>query len=526
MLEHGSHRFGQKLVMRDDKDQPTGEALEKGMGQTVPPSAPAASFTPVSPGASESKVPSLTLTLSKDKMQALLSVKPSSDPAEKLKWEDIVVVGERLGLSADRFNPDGLQTLCDGWNHKHEKWTDIVVAESFQRPLAGADGKIEWLIPVPWSKADGTSEGKDGPSQTPMRDMREVRSIVAVEAGQPILRLLPAGKGFQGQDLLGNWVTAPDGKPMAFLPGINLDEKADQPGIWIAKKSGFLRLKDGRPEVQECFTVEGDVDYATGNIKYERSAEIRGDVQDGFGVTVGGELAIGGTVGDSRLIVGSNVLIRGGFQGKGQGQISAKGTVTMGFGGNQTIRAYGSIEILKEAYNMQLFTRDGLRVHGNLVGGRAVAQHTLECSVAGNESGTPTLIEIGFDFVALEGLHEVDTRIKEYTEAQTRFCAHMKQLKEMYRQGQRMTPELAREMVTIRQALEKLDQALPILNSRKSQLSEMLRKGLQRTGLMARIEKKAFAGVTIKMGPEHIRLSENLAGPRRFVFSEGRIKVY
>jgi uncharacterized protein (DUF342 family) len=512
--------------MRDGLDQSRGEALNRGSSPPLTPTEAPNAFSPALPDTSSHKVPSLVLSLSKDKMQALLSVKPGPDPKEKLVWEDILLVGERMGLPGKCFQPEVVMGLCDAWNQKKEMVADVVVAESFQPPQPGVDGKLEWLIRVPWGQADAQAEAKAPPIESAMRDMREVRAIVAVEAGQPILRVVPPGKGISGQDLLGGMLQALDGKPYPFQPGVNIDEIPGQPGVWKANKSGFLRLKDGRPEVQECFTVEGDVDYTTGNIKYERSAEIRGDIQDGFGVCVGGELAIGGTVGDCRVVVGSNVLIRGGFQGKGQGHILAKGAVTLGFCSNQSIRAYGPIEILKEAYNMQIFTRHSLRVHGNLVGGRALAQNGLECSVAGNDHGTPTLIEIGMDYVAWEGLQEVESRLKDYTEAQSRFQARMNQLKESYRLTQRMVPELAREMMTIRQALEKLDQALPILNSRRTLLAESLRKGFQRMGLTVRIEKKAFAGVTVKMGAEQIRLNENLPGPRRFVFTDGRIKVY
>ncbi len=497
-------------------------------------SAPAVSENPVigfSPApAMDSRTPSLTLSLSRDVMKALLTITPGIDSKERLRLDDILAAGGRIGMEAKRFNPESLGEMIDAWNQNPQPLREEIVAVSLQSPQEGAPGRLEWLLPVPWGKpekeATPISPLDATPTDSPKRDMREVKSIVAVTAGQSLVRVLPPGKGIHGEDLLGRLLPAQDGKPIAFIPGLNIEESPQEHGLFLAKKSGFLRLKDGRPEVQECFIVEGDVDYSTGNIRYDRSAEIRGDVQDGFGISIGGDLEIGGTVGDCRIIAGGTVLIHGGFQGKGQGILHAKSGVSFGFGSNQAVRAYGPIEVLKEAYNMSLSTREALSVRGPIVGGRAMAGVMIECSVAGNEHGTPTSLEVGFDFLALEGQQEVEARIKEYSEAQSRFVARQNALKEQYRNQKRMQPDMARELVLIRQALEKLAQAMPVLQSRRSLLAETLRKGLQRPGLQIRVEKMVHAGVIVKIGTEHLRLPNNVAGPRRFVLDEGRIKVF
>jgi uncharacterized protein len=493
--------------------------------------------------------PSLALNLTKDVMRAVLTVTPGADPNEKLTLDDIVSAGARVGIAAQIFNPETLGSLVDAWNAKREVLKDVIVAESFKPPKPGRDGRLEWLMRVPWLQeakpaapalagvaaatrsaglADTTSSAVASglPSEGAARDMREVKTIVAVEAGQALLRIVPPGKGEPGEDLMGRAVPAPDGMPVAFQPGVNIEELPGQPGVWRASKAGFLRLRDGRPEVQDCFMVEGDVDYATGNIKYQRSVEVRGDVQDGFEISVGGDLIVGGTVGDCRVVVGGHVAIRGGFQGKGQGLLLAKGAVSIGFGGNQKVRAYGSIEILKEAYGMLLCTRESLTVHGPLVGGRVIAGHEVACATVGNDLGTPTQIDLGYDFTALEGLQEVDTRLKEYTQAQARFQARLQALREAYRSANRMEAGMARELVAVRQALDKIAQALPILQGRRVDLTEVLRKGLMRPGLQLRVEKQAFAGLTLRVGAEQLRLNDTLAGPRRFVYDEGRIKVF
>jgi aspartate aminotransferase-like enzyme len=129
-------------------------------------------------------------------------------------------------------------------------------------------------------------------------------------------------------------------------------------------------------------------------------------------------------------------------------------------------------------------------------------------------------------FVALEGLQEVELRLREYGDAQVRFSARLASLRDIYRHREGKQPEVARELVAIRQALEKLAQAMPVLQARKIQLAEALRKGLNRKGLQITVEKVVHAGVTIKAGGEQLRLSDTLQGPRRFVFDEGRIKVF
>jgi len=473
-------------------------------------------------------MPQVVLSLSRDCLKAYLNVAAGTPGGEKLSLEMILAAGQRLGLAETRFNPESLHEIVDAWNRDRGPIEELIVAESLQPARPGEDGKVQWLVAAPWVKTGekGAPHSPGTEGEAARRDMREVNTIMAVEKGTPILRILPAGKGVSGEDLLGRLLPALDGKPSPFKPGIHIEESSKEPGLYLAQCSGFLKLKDGRPEIQECFVVDGDVDYGTGNIRYERSASIKGDVQDGFGITLGGDLVIGGTVGDCRLVVGGDVSIQGGFQGKGQGLLLTKGKAALGFCSNQTLKAYGGVEIAKEAYNMNLFTRDTLVVHGPIVGGRAIAGMSLDCASAGNDHGTPTSLEIGFDFVALEGLQEVETRLKEYGDAQARFQTRMLALKETYRTQARMNPDLARELVNVRQALDKLALALPILHARKNALSETLRKSLLRGGLQVRVEKKVHAGVTIKIGQEHIRLNDDLAGPRRFVLDEGRIKIF
>ena len=86
-------------------------------------------------------------------------------------------------------------------------------------------------------------------------------------------------------------------------------------------------MKNGLIHVDPVFLVKGDLDYQTGNIDFIGSVVIKGDVKSGFNVKASGDIEIEGVVEDSIVETDSDVLIKLGFIGHGEGKIIAMGSV-------------------------------------------------------------------------------------------------------------------------------------------------------------------------------------------------------
>jgi uncharacterized protein (DUF342 family) len=346
-----------------------------------------------------------------------------------------------------------------------------------------------------------------------------------VKQGQPLARKHPPGKGGTGIDLFGKPALAPDGEDIEIKLGANTEFSATDPALIVASVAGFLQRKDGLVSVNECFVVDGSVDYSTGNIDYAHSSVIRGDIADGFTVNVGGALEVGGSVGEARLTVGGDLLIKKGFVGAGHGLVTSKGNVTLGFASNQIVRAHGDLTLEKESFNCHLYSRKSLTVFGPLVGGVAMAGEELVCRVAGNDLGTKTEIEAGMDYILHENKLLLEEKLKELSAHLVKINHKIGKFREAYKTRKRFTSAEARMMLEMRDMQEKISARLPELEKRKGDILEQIRKGYLKDNIRVRVEKKVNPGVVIKIGSELVRIQEEVSGPKIFAYKLGRIKV-
>jgi uncharacterized protein (DUF342 family) len=149
--------------------------------------------------------------------------------------------------------------------------------------------------------------------------------------------------------------------------------------------------------VEETFTVQGDVDYHVGNIDFDGSVIIAGDVLPEFQIRAKGNVEVFGTVDDAVIEAGGDVIVQYGIFSKGFGHVTAKGDVRAKHCENVAISAR-RIHIASSAVNSTLNARElveVLRNPGTLVGGAARAGTYVLANVFGSELGTRTDVIVG-----------------------------------------------------------------------------------------------------------------------------------
>lgn len=460
----------------------------------------------------------VVIAVAQDGLKASLSILPPARPSvHRLEPSHILSAWQNFGLDPHNLGSDTVRSLVDEWNKSHQAIENVPVAEAEHLPMPGEDARIEFIVD-PDIKLGPVEQGGN-------IDFKSLNLIKPVKKGQPLARRHPPGKGAPGIDLYGKPAPAPDGDDIALPMGLNTQISGADPNILIATVSGFLQKKDGLMSVNECFVVDGSVDYSTGNITYEQSAVIRGDIADGFTVTVGGALEVGGAVGEAKVMVGGDILIKKGFVGAGHGMVTSKGNVILGFASNQIVRAHGNLSIEKESFNCQLYSRKVLSVFGPLVGGIAMAGEEVVCRVAGNDLGTKTEIEAGMDYILHENKLLLEEKLKELTAHLAKINQKLTRFRETYRIRKRFTSSEAKLMLELRDMHEKIQVRLPELEKRKMDIADQIRKGYLRDTIRVRVEKKVNPGVVIKVGTEVVRIQEEVSGPKVFAYKLGRIKV-
>jgi uncharacterized protein (DUF342 family) len=460
----------------------------------------------------------ITIRVSEDKLKAYIGIDPpAKHPAGNIDVEYIQRRWRELGLDPEGLTHDMAQTFVDEWNPSRAAIPERLAAEAPNGPVPGADARIEYIVDpsVKFKPAD----------QGGSIDFRNLNLIKPVKKGQPLAKKIPAALGIHGIDLFGQPAPAPDGADMEIPLGMNTEISATDKNVVVASVAGFLQMKDGRVSVNECFVVDGSVDYSTGNITYDQAAMIRGDVGDGFTVNVGGALEVGGGVGEAKLMAGGDVLIKKGFVGSGHGLITAKGGVNLGFASNQTIRAHGDVILEKESFNCQIHSRKTISVYGPLVGGLAMALREINCRVAGNDLGTKTELEAGMDYILHENKLLLEDKLKELTLHLGKITQKLTRFRELYRTRKRFSASEAKLMLELRDMQEKIQARLPEMEKRKVEIIEQIRQNYQLPGLCVKVEKKVNPGVVIRVGSDVFRVQEEMSGPKVFMFTQGRIKV-
>lgn len=435
---------------------------------------------------------------------------PLTEEHIRQKWRD-------AGLDPHNLSGEVVASLAEEWNRTRAPIEGVLAAEAEHPPVPGPDARIELLV---------DPDLRIGPLDAAGTvDFKSLNLIKPVKEGQPLARRHPAGKGGAGIDLFGKPAPAPDGEDKPLPMGPNTGISAADPDLLVATVSGFLQKKDGNLSVDECFVVDGSVDYSTGNIDYGRSAVIRGDIGDGFTVNVGGALEVGGAVGEARVTVGGDILVKKGFVGAGHGLITAKGSVSLGFASNQVVRAHGDLTVEKESFNCQLHSRKALTVMGPLVGGLAMAGEEIICRVAGNDLGTKTELEAGMDYILHENKALLEEKLKELTGHLSKITQKLSRFREAYRTRKRFTSQEARLMLELRDMQEKIQARIPDMERKKNDIMDQIRKGYLKDNIRVRVEKKVNPGVVIKVGTEIVRIQEEVSGPKVFAYKLGRIKV-
>ncbi len=448
---------------------------------------------------------SAELSVSQDTMQAGIIIHPALEnglpPSEKeirtlLIEYDIVfgVNNEALTNLVQQVNkglyPDGPVTIAEG-----------------NPPTNGGNGTIEYLFSTETSL-------KPKVNASGVADYKNISIIQSVNEGDELARLLPPTEGEPGTDIHGTELPCKAGNPAILPVGANTKPSPADENVLVAQTDGNVRLKGQLVEIYEGFTIKGDVDYSTGNIDYDKSVSIGGDVKAGFTINCGGDLEVGGTIEDAVLHVGGSVLCKYGFIGQGKGIIHSKGDVNVGFMKNQTIKCRSNVNIAREALNCTIFARRTITVSGkslSIAGGTYVARDSITCNVAGNSSGIHTTLEVGLDYTLMEEMEKTETQVNEILKNRKKLLVTFKHYEQMLNVRKKLPPKEEFLYAKLKNTIVKHSSQLKTLEERKTKIETKMR---DTAAAFIKIEHAAMPGTLFKFGERHFLVHDEIIGPK------------
>lgn len=258
--------------------------------------------------------------------------------------------------------------------------------------LDGKDTLFEGMIPETADRAPKLDDHG-------LIDYREHGKITVVPAGAPLMRRIPATPGVPGHTILGHVLAPHPGHDQPFSAQLTGAQVAsNDPNLLQAAVAGQPVLVNGGVMVEPILRV-AEVNMATGNIHFDGTVEVQGEVVQGMTVQATGDILVKGMVDGGTLAAGGNIHIDGGVIS--HAKLQAGGSVTARFAQASQISA-GTVIMLNEmALECELESLNQIIIgaeapeRGRLIGGSATAMMLIRTPVLGSAKGATTRISLG-----------------------------------------------------------------------------------------------------------------------------------
>lgn len=398
---------------------------------------------------------SFELEIARDAMFAWVTVQPPKGGAPVTPnqiVQGLAEVGVVFGI-----DEAALQQVCAAPEGGH------VVAAVGKPARNGDDARFELLVDVTRDRAPKVDDQG-------LIDFRELGDIPLVEAGQPLMRIIPDTAGFLGRNIRAEVLEPIRGKPGQFatdLPGAAVAE-GDANLLCASLKGLPVRLSDG-VMVEQVVHFSG-ASIASGNITFDGTVYIDGDVLNGMKVQATGDIIVSGTVEGGQLDAGGSIKVLGGVIAKAS--LKAGDSVSVRFIENSQIDAGVGIAIDNMALQSDLQAGNQIVVgiespkRGRLVGGSARAMMLIKTPLLGDPASAVTHVLVGVNPV-LEAESQELARLLDKQRADEENLNKL--IQHLSKQGDK-TGLLDRAQATWQQAL----QAIGELMARKDELDKKM----------------------------------------------------
>ncbi len=351
----------------------------------------------------------MAVDISKDEMQATITVSPPSQGGSEISAENIKNALKTQGVVAG-IEDDKIISFIDNpiYNMPYEVAAAIL-------PVNGTDAYIDYKFETDKTKLrlKETANGQV--------DFKELNLIQNVVVGQPLaVKVLPQrGKG--GKTILGRYLEAKNGKDIPIPLGQNTKLDSDGRTI-IAEKNGNVTLVGDKITVEEVYEVPG-VNIKSGNITYMGTVVCRGNVEDGFSIKADGNIEIYGSVGNCHIEAGGDIVISQGVMGRDEGEIITSKSVWARFLQNVKVTAEEYVVVNDNIMNSNVTAMKKILLKGkraSIIGGHLFATEEITAKNIGSSGGgIETILEVGFDPKAklrLQELQEMQSNVVKQLE--------------------------------------------------------------------------------------------------------------
>ncbi|GHU02602.1 hypothetical protein AGMMS49960_15220 [Betaproteobacteria bacterium] len=482
---------------------------------------------------------SFTLRLSTDEMEAIVDVIPAQGGAaitrEQL-FHALAEKGIRGGIVAEALNQvlessqtrtqsppvtdvtdatddDDATTDADVDAPQAAAPQSFVIARG-QPPEAGQDSIFERLLPA-------IRDRQPTVTTTGRIDYREMGAIEIVHPGDALVLRHPPTPGIPGHTLLGAVVDARPGQELPFVAQLSgVEFSPDNPDLLIASITGQPVMIANGALVEPVLHLPA-VDIASGNIEFEGSIHIAGDVSAGMTVKASGDIEIAGMVENASLEAGGSILVKGGVMGAidhesgHEHRIRCTHEFHSIYAQKTRIEAGESIFIADMAMQCELIAGQHIKLgrghKGHLLGGHAQATLSITAKVIGSPNRIRTICQIGID---PELAKQTKTLAAERSDYENRLLESSKLLAFAAKNPQRLNPQ---QLDRVRQTAATLSAEITRVRDKENALAAQIALA-QNARVVA--EEALYEGAEVHLGPLRYRVAHDIGGAQIILLNE------
>lgn len=451
------------------------------------------------------------ITISEDYMEAKMVLHPPKHGGALLSEyqlrEQIASVGISVGI---------LDLVIQSQVKNPDFFVPYTIAKGYL-PVPGKDGEIKIYF-----RSDNKPQLEE--DEHGRIDYKNIGVIQSVKPEDLIAERIPPKKGEFGKTVNGSMIPYQEEKTVDWNLGPNVELRGDKLYAKIA----------GRPVLSTAWEIKVDeviqleaVDYSTGNIDFPGTIIVEEKIGDGFSLTTSGSIIIRNSVGKAFLKAKGDIVLSGGFMGRGEGYIESEGNIYAKFVEQGKLTAQGSIFVEEAVMHSELSAKDFIRVaggRGEVIGGTVIAGNSLTCVKLGAVVETKTKVAIG---TPPELLDELNRMKKEIADKEITLHKVQLTLTKLVEKSQKkdLTLEEKETITKLKDANEKFTK---VLEAQTKQFETALGSYEPNPEAFVDVEREVFPGVDLSFGAgKNYRMGINsLVGKTHFYLgTDGNIQT-
>ena len=346
---------------------------------------------------------------------------------------------------------------------------------------------------------------KPQPAGSARVDMRNLGAIISVQKGIELLRRIAPTDGRNGYTVTGNVINSESGEWIKFRLGSGTVISDSDKNLVLSDISGMPKFKDKKMWVDSIYSCKG-VNVGSGNINYDGSVLVNGDVTEKMEIYATGDITINGFVESATIHAGGDIIITEGAMGKVNdsgteysSSLTSKGNIHIQHGQGLDIYCPGNVTVGRQLAYSRINCGGKVIVgaidnpNGNIFACTVKCKNEVIAGTLGAVSGSNLTIDFSDGFNTL--LERKDTLDDLLAQIKHNNARHFKRMNLI---NSKLIPEDMQARVD--EANELFNNELQLLELLENKASRMLKaKQDYQTDIKIIGNKRVYSGVVVKL---------------------------